>query len=193
MLSDFAKIFDYLLYNDILHQVKPFLEGEQHGFVKTRFTVTNLLEITQFISKSIDTGKQINVIYTNFSKAFDTLDLTLVLYKLDARGFCNTSLSFVSSYLSECVCYGFNNSFSFTFFVGSSGVVQGSNLGHLLFNIYVNNHEDGLEIFTRVSKKDDTSQVQKDVNTITNGSHLNNILINPRFVYYFFPVSYFFL
>jgi hypothetical protein len=50
---------------------------------------TNLLEFTQYISNGLDNGEQIDVIYTDLSKAFDVVNHGLLLQKLSGFGFCN--------------------------------------------------------------------------------------------------------
>lgn len=55
MLSKFAKIFDYLFRNEILHLI-----------------LANL-KITQFISGTIDVGKQVDIVYTDLANTYDTL------------------------------------------------------------------------------------------------------------------------
>lgn len=46
----------------------------KHGFVMNRSTVTNLIEITQFIHENTRNNKHVDVIYFDFSKAFDKVD-----------------------------------------------------------------------------------------------------------------------
>jgi hypothetical protein len=59
------------LYEDLKGQLQ--LVDCQHGFVKGRSIVKNLLEYSCFVLKSIEDGCQVDSIYTDFSKAFDSL------------------------------------------------------------------------------------------------------------------------
>lgn len=58
----------------VLHDHTKFL----YGLVAGHSIKSNLVCKTQFISESIDKRNQVNVIYTNFSKAFNKIDHTLL-------------------------------------------------------------------------------------------------------------------
>ena len=88
--------------------------------------------------KAIDEKKVAGAILTGLSKAFDCLNHNLLLAKLNAYGFDNYSLNFIGSYLKERKqrtkvghSYSTWNELKF-------GVTQGSILGLLLFNIFLN-------------------------------------------------------
>ena len=97
--------------------------------MEKRSTISNLTCITQFISDTLDSQGQVDVIYTDIQKTFDKIDHFLLLSKLNAIGVSEALLSLVESYLlnrMQSVEYGGYNSRSF---VATSGVPQGSNLG----------------------------------------------------------------
>ena len=74
IINNFSKVFEMVLHERISTFFRDQLVDCQHGFVSGRSTVTNLCCITQYLSESIDDKHQCDVIYTDFSKAFDQLD-----------------------------------------------------------------------------------------------------------------------
>ena len=88
--------------------------------------------------KAIDQGKLVGALLTDLSKAFDCLNHELLIAKLEAYGFGHKSLLYIYSYLTDRKQRTkVNGSFSVWGDI-SCGVPQGSILGPLLFNIYLN-------------------------------------------------------
>lgn len=123
------QMYDYVANNNILSDL-------QSGFRKGFSTTTLLLNITDNIIKSLDSGLATALILLDFSKAFDTLDHELLCSKLEYYGFDHISINFFKSYLSnrrqQVVI---DNTFSQIASI-TSGVPQGSVLGPILFLIY---------------------------------------------------------
>ena len=88
--------------------------------------------------KQLDIGEKVGVIFMELSKAFDTINYSLLLAKLKVYGFSNQALSLLQSCLSNRFQRSIiNGSFSSCNEV-ITGVPQGLILGPLLFNIFLN-------------------------------------------------------
>jgi hypothetical protein len=126
--------FANVMYSHVSHKIVP----EQHGFIKGRYTVTNLVDFTQFVSKALDKRLQVDVIYTDLSKAFDRVNHCILLSKLRTCGLCDKLIMLVKALLigrAQFVEYGGLKSNTYDTL---SGVTQGSNSGPLLFLLFYN-------------------------------------------------------
>jgi len=120
------------------HHCQSIISLCQHGFTRCLSTSTNLLEFTSIITRDLLTHHQTDVIYTDFSKVYDSVNHRILIYNLSLLGFPPNLLEWIFSYISnrtQMVC--FNNKNSKIINV-TSGVPQGSHLGLLLFGLMIN-------------------------------------------------------
>ena len=133
-----SKIFERIMHNQIASYMdtylSPYLCGYRKGYC-AQYAIMTLLEKWRI---SLDKNGYGGAILMDLSKAFDTLNHELLVAKLHAYGFTHSALSLIYSYLSNrWQRTKINNSFS-TWTEILQGVPQGSILGPLLFNIYLN-------------------------------------------------------
>jgi len=92
-LSAIPKTFERIITSQLQHLCSSLISPCQHCFVKRRSTTTNLLELTSFVLDGFNKKLQTDVIYTDFSKAFDSVNHSLLLFNLDQLGFPNNLLT----------------------------------------------------------------------------------------------------
>lgn len=189
ILSIFSKVFEMIIYDHIYSSISKQISEFQHGFVRSRSTVTNLTVITEYICTCLDDQGQVDVIYTDFSKAFDRMDHGILLSKLCTLGFDKSFISFFSSYLASRKQYVHYNGYNSHKYIASSGVPQGSNLGPLLFLLFINDlsmqlscehllYADDLKIFSNITKIQECEVLQNNLNTLRNWCHKNKLHLN---------------
>jgi Reverse transcriptase (RNA-dependent DNA polymerase). len=154
-----------------------------------RSTVTNLVCITQFISEAIDRGSQVDVVYTDFSKAFDRLDHGLLMDKLSAFGLSSDFLELMKSYFTGRTQFVQISGVKSTEFAQTSGVPQGSILGPLLFTLFINDitsqlnvryllYADDIKIFSQIDNVFDAINLQRNLDFINSWCIANRLPLN---------------
>nr|VZI41235.1 unnamed protein product [Spirometra erinaceieuropaei] len=116
----------------------------QHGFRQNRSCLSSLLLSTEQWTRALDEDGRVDVIYTDFKKAFDSVPHKRLIYKLSEIGIRGTLLTWITDFLtgrSQTVCIEASKS---TPIPVLSGVPQGSVLGPLLFLVYINDCVDNL-------------------------------------------------
>ena len=192
---------DYLLANRLLSK-------EQHGFMPGRSCVTQLLTAMEGWTTVLQDGIPIDVVYLDFTKAFDSVPHKRLLVKLQAHGITGKLLNWIKAFLSGRRQRVVINSFQSHKSSVISGVPQGSVLGPLLFLIYVNDlprvisspsllFADDTKLFQPITDRDSFQQFQNDILTLERWSKLWQLNFNtkksfimhlgrnnPRYTYY---------
>ena len=161
LLSTLSKIFEKVVFQQVYSYFtnnKLFYEN-QYGFRKHHSTELAAIELIDRISGYMDTGKIPISIFLDLSKAFDTLDSSILLDKLKYYGFGNTPLKWFHSYLKDRSQYVVFNGIYSDVINLSTGVPQGSILGPLLFIIYMNDIHTATNSFKAVLYADDTNLI----------------------------------
>ena len=79
-----GKVMEQLILEAIIKQVeeKKVIRSSQHGFTKGKSCLTNLIAFYDGMAGWVDEGRAVDVVYINFSKAFDTVSHNILLGKL---------------------------------------------------------------------------------------------------------------
>ena len=145
------------------------LNSSQHGFLKARSCLTNMLCFLEEITKWIDVGSPVDIIYLDFQKAFDKVPHQRLLLKLKAHGIGDSITDWIEQWLTDrrqrVVVDGKVSNWKSVL----SGVPQGSVLGPILFLIYINDLDDS--ITSNVLKFADDTKLFRKVNTVGNKQH----------------------
>ena len=117
----------------------------QSGFRGKYSTDTCLMDLSDYLRGEMSNGNLIGMICIDLQKAFDTVDHSILLDKLNAIGVSGSALNWFRSYLTsrrQCIEVDGNRS---DFMEISCGVPQGSNLGPQLFLLYINDMHSSLK------------------------------------------------
>ena len=126
----------------------------QYGFRQNRGCILQLLKVVDEWSKDIDKNKQVDCIYLDFKKAFDTVPHKRLLKKLQPFGITGNVLKWIKDFLSgrhQRVVV--NGTFS-KWKPVLSGIPQGSVLGPVLFIIFINDLPEVVKCYCKIFADD---------------------------------------
>jgi galactitol-specific phosphotransferase system IIB component len=152
-----------IIKDDIVNHLRKnkIIASSQHGFTKGRSCATNLLEFMEVVTKAADSGKSVNIVYLDFAKAFDKVPIRRLVSKLSAAGIRGNVLRWISDWLTDrkqrVIVSGKFSGWRRVL----SGVPQGSMLGPILFNIFINDLDDAATIRQLFKKFADDTKVSQ--------------------------------
>ena len=196
LLPVLSKVCERVAHNQLTSYLlsRGRLSSKQSGNKQWHSTETSVIQTTDEILNAIDKKKLTAVVLLDLSKAFDSIDHQILLAKLQDIGASRPAIKWLGSYLTSRYQFVRINTTLSTKLPVSSGVPQGSILGPLLFNIYVNDLPSVPENCTSQCYVDDTKllmsfqlrdqhetieKMNKDLLSIRNWCFDNQLLLNP--------------
>lgn len=137
-----------------------------------------LLKVLDIWTERLEAGGQIDVVYTDFEKAFDRVPHKRLISKLESYGVNKDIIAWIAAFLYKRKQRVRINGVYSSWTEVISGVPQGSVLGPLLFVIYVNDlihscansevflYADDSKIFKHITKEEDSQLLQRDINNV---------------------------
>ena len=192
LTSLIMKTFEKCIRDEIMNIAVSKINSVQHGFLPYRSCNTQLIEFTDDLHINLDKGYCTDVVYFDFSKAFDSVSHDIILEKLKVQfGVNGLLLKFIKSYLeNRKQRVVINGCFSDINEV-LSGVPQGSILGPLLFVLFINDiydcisegtkillYADDTKIWRQISCYNDSIKLQIDIDNLYKWSIENRISFN---------------
>lgn len=188
--STIPKLFEKIILDKISFKLNGIITRFQHGFMKNRSTLTNLLIYENFIANAFADKCQVDSIYTDFSKAFDKVCHKILINKLRSMGITGNFLKWVESYLTNRQLFVKLNDVISDAFSATSGVPQGSHLGPILFILFINDivdvfsdvdillFADDLKLYKKIKNISDCIILQKNLNNLFNWCICNKLALN---------------
>ena len=179
LLCTASKVMERCLFNHLYPSVETKIHPLQHGFMKGRSCNSQLLKVYHSIASALDRGGQVDIVYLDFTKAFDCISHELLLYKLEHfYKISGNLLLWVKDYLSNRSQRVTLESESSTWLPVLSGVPQGSILGPLMFLLYIDDlpsavsccttalFADDSKCFKEISSPTDCILIQRDIDQL---------------------------
>ena len=163
----------------VCHMMENKLFSEkQHGFVRSRNCVTNLLICIEIWTEMMEKGHLMDIIYTDFAKAFDRVPHQRLSQKIRNNGIIGQTLQWIKAFLTGRsqrvrVEQGYSS-----WNQVKSGIPQGSVLGPILFVIFINDmpgvvesfcqlFADDAKVFRNICSSEDNKKLQCDIDKLS--------------------------
>jgi ribonuclease P/MRP protein subunit RPP40 len=193
LTSNCMKLMERVIHPRIMEHLERVgaLDEAQHGARPGRSTLSQLLQQHEILLKLLENGDNVDIVYLDFSKAFDKVDIAVLLAKLKKSNIKGKLLEWIQEFLTnrqQAVRVGSSLS---TWKNILSGIPQGSVMGSLMFLVYISDLGEDVTARTEILKfvddtkaiagatnEDEVEETQEDLNRLYLWQELNNMSYN---------------
>ena len=187
-----CKVTEHIIASKLTRHFKQYkiLYDLQHGFRERRSRETQLIQLFEDLGRQLVDGKQVDLVLLDYSKAFDNVSHSKLLFKLSQHGVKGNTLNWIRAFLvgrtQAVVLEGESSSEG----PMTSGVPQESVLGLLPFLLYIYDlpqniqsqarlFADDTAVYLTVGSSDDRDILQADFDTLQTWKHAWDMEFNP--------------
>ena len=192
LTSQIAKLLERIIrwYMVEFLEINNAFPDTQHGFRPFRSTVSQLLEHYDDIIDALENNENIDIVMLDYSKAFDTINISILLQKLKLLGIGGNIAIWIANFLINRKQKVIVNKHSSQWSDVMSGVPQGTILAALFFLIYISDigediqfstlasYADDSKVRKRIKNQSDGDNLQKDINNVFNWTDKNLMKFN---------------
>lgn len=192
LTSHIIKVLEKVIAKNITAYLEDTMKmnAGQHGFRRGRSCLSQLLAHHDRLITSLETNTMVDVVYLDFSRAFDKVDHGVLLHKLHNVGISGQLGLWIHAFLTNRTQYVAVNGAMSSVSSVRSGVPQGSVLGPLLFLIHIHDIDtditnsvvtsfaDDTRISKNINNDEDVLQLQNDLTKIYEWADINNMKFN---------------
>ena len=139
LTSVVVRVMERIIKEKMMRHMKTngLINPSQHGFLPKKSTTTNLIAYLDYLTKRLDEGNPVDVLYLDFAKAFDKVPHKRLLQKLKCYNFSHEAVTWIENWLKDRQHRVLVNGTCSDWEDVISSVVQGSVLGPILFVIFI--------------------------------------------------------
>ena len=181
LTSVVCKVLESLIRNTIMTHLceNNLIHNTQHGFMRRKSCLTNLLYCMEEVTRTLDDGNSIDILYLDFAKAFDKVQHQRLLAKLQALNITGEIYGWIRAWLNGRKQRVVLNGIASDWIDVLCSVGQGTVLGPILFVIYINDIDTCAQfIKALILKFADDTKILKQICTPTDGSQLQIVISN---------------
>ena len=193
LTSVVGKVMERLVRDHLINHFERnnLFTTKQYGFIGGRSTALQLLRVLDEWTEALDNGSDIDCVYMDYQKAFDTVPHNRLLKKLEAYGIGTELIEWIRNYLSGRKQQVSINGETSKWHDVTSGIPQGSVLGPIMFVSFINDlpdivdstvylFADDTKIFNVISEQKNKDTLQRDLQKLTEWSNTWLLRFHPE-------------